>query len=374
MASYRIPAIEHFDFGKHEEWSRWLRHFERFRLVSDLASKLEEVQVSTFIYSMGDKAEDLLESFTFKDEEAKKYASVKAKFKEYFQKRRNTIYERAKFNRRIQGDDKTVDEFIVDLYRLAHHCDYGALHDELVRDHIVVGIRDRKVSERLQMEATLTLDAEVTMARQSEAVKKQQSVVRGELKPVALEAIHRSAGRTNKRKYTQKKAGNSTAVGAMPGSRPQKCSRCGKSPPHSRQACPANEETCRRCHRKGHYQRCCKTQAAIREINEDSEEEAFLGTVNSANAIGDSVPWSVKVQLNGKEVDFKVDTGADVTVIPESVYRAERDGNLRPASLPLIGPTGEALEVLGQFSGRLVRKANDAAKRSMLYVIYAVHC
>ena len=32
---------------------------ERFRLASDLASKSKEVQVSTFIYSMGDKAEDL---------------------------------------------------------------------------------------------------------------------------------------------------------------------------------------------------------------------------------------------------------------------------------------------------------------------------
>ena len=38
------------------------------------------------------------------------------------------------------------------------------------------------------MEATPTLDAAVTMARQSEAVKKQQSVVQGETNPVALEA------------------------------------------------------------------------------------------------------------------------------------------------------------------------------------------
>ena len=56
-------------------------------MASDLASKLEEVQISTFIYSMGDKAKDLLKSFTLKDDESKKYATVKAKFKEYFQKR-----------------------------------------------------------------------------------------------------------------------------------------------------------------------------------------------------------------------------------------------------------------------------------------------
>ena len=198
MASYRIPAIEHFDFAKPEEWSRYILHFEQFRLASDLASKSEEVQVSTFIYSMGDKAEDLLESFTLTDKEAKKYAAVKAKFEEYFQKCRNTIYERAKFNERKQRDDKTVDEYIAELYRLAQHCQFGALHDQLIRDRIVVGIRDRELSEKLQMEATLTLNAAVTKARQSEAVKTQQPVVRGESKPAAAEALQRNAGRSRR--------------------------------------------------------------------------------------------------------------------------------------------------------------------------------
>ena len=63
--------------------------------------------------------------------------------------------------------------------------------------------------------------------------------------------------------------------------------------------CPASEVICHKCYKKGHYKRCCKTKAAIREINEDSEEEAFLGTV-SANAIGVSTPWMTKVQLNGE--------------------------------------------------------------------------
>ena len=73
------------------------------------------------------------------------------------------------------------------------------------------------------------------------------------------------------------------------------------------------------------------------------------------------------MQLNGNEVEFKVDTGADVTVIPESVYRAESDVGLQPASLPLNGPTGESLEVLGQFSGRLTRNGNHCCQD--IYVV-----
>ena len=93
MASYRIQSIENFDFAKPDEWPRWIRQFERFWLASDLISKSEEAQISTLIYSMGDKAEDLLQSFNLSDDNAKKYKTVKEKFESYFVKRRNTIYE-----------------------------------------------------------------------------------------------------------------------------------------------------------------------------------------------------------------------------------------------------------------------------------------
>lgn len=176
-ASYRIPAVEKFDFAKPEEWPRWIRRFERFRQAS---STSEEAQISTLVYSLGDKAEDILASFNLKEEELKKYETVKGKFESYFVKRRNTIYERARFNSRTQRENESVDEFIADLYRLAENCGYGTLHDELVRDRIVVGIRDGKLSEKLQLEADLTLDSCITKVRQSESVKKQQGVVRGD--------------------------------------------------------------------------------------------------------------------------------------------------------------------------------------------------
>jgi len=45
----------------------------------------------------------------------------------------NTICECAKFNWCKQKVNETVDEFITDLYCLVEHCDFGALHDELVQ-------------------------------------------------------------------------------------------------------------------------------------------------------------------------------------------------------------------------------------------------
>ena len=123
---------------------------------------------------MGDEADDILCSMGLSDEEKKNYETVKAKFDVHFVKRRNPIFERAKFNQHRQEEEESADSFITALYCLAEHCAYGALHDEMIRDRIVVGLRDANLSMKLQMDPDLTLDKAVAMARQSEAIKQQQ--------------------------------------------------------------------------------------------------------------------------------------------------------------------------------------------------------
>ena len=102
MASYQIPAIEAFDFSTPTEWPNWIRRFKGFRNVSGIAEKSEESQIDTLIYSMGDKADDILQSFNLSEEALKTYKTVKEKFDTHFVQRRNIIFEIAKFNRRKQ--------------------------------------------------------------------------------------------------------------------------------------------------------------------------------------------------------------------------------------------------------------------------------
>ena len=43
------------------------------------------------------------------DDDRKKYTSVMAKFKEFFKVQKNTVYERARFNRRDQCKGKSSE-------------------------------------------------------------------------------------------------------------------------------------------------------------------------------------------------------------------------------------------------------------------------
>lgn len=64
----------------------------------------------------------------------------------------------------VQQEEELVDNFMIDLYSLMQ------LHDEMMRDRIiiVVGIKDSKLSEKLQMDNELKT---ISLARNSESVK-----------------------------------------------------------------------------------------------------------------------------------------------------------------------------------------------------------
>ena len=143
MEQFQVTPPPKFDFTKPEEWPKWIRRFERYRIASGLELKPDENQVNTLIYTMGDEAEDVLTALNLTEEEMSDYETLKNKLDAHFVVRRNVIFERAKFNQRQQEMGETADCFITALHGLAEHCGYGALHSEMIRDRLVVGIRDK---------------------------------------------------------------------------------------------------------------------------------------------------------------------------------------------------------------------------------------
>ncbi|GBL92551.1 hypothetical protein AVEN_123742-1 [Araneus ventricosus] len=123
---------------------------------------------------MGEQADDIFSSFGLSKTEQDDFDTVLKKFNDHFVVNKNTIFERAQFNKRVQLDGESVNTFITALYTLAEHCEYGVLHDELIQDSIVVGIRDKNLSEKLQLDADITLTKVIERVQLSEVVKEQQ--------------------------------------------------------------------------------------------------------------------------------------------------------------------------------------------------------
>ena len=107
-----------------------------------------------------------------------------------------------------------------------------------------------------------------------------------------------------KKKYNYKPTKNSQTT----------CYRCGNKP-HSKEQCPAKNAKCHKCSNVGHFAKLCRTTKSIGEIEaQDSNVEGFLEHIILENKSSD---WLININVeNHTTVEFKIDTGADVTVIP----------------------------------------------------------
>ena len=220
MAQLNLKPPEPFDFRNTDDWPRWKRRFQQFRVASGLTGDDAEKQISTLLYCLGEQAEAVLSSTNASEEELKDYDAVVKKFDEFFKVRKNTIFERARFNRRNQHEGESAEHYIMALYDLAANCEYGAMEPEMIRDRLVVGIRDSALSEQLQMKADLTLESAKKTIRQREAVHEQQLELKDTGATKSVDAV-KSSIHTNRRP-------RSDANRKFPKPQMRTCTRCGK--------------------------------------------------------------------------------------------------------------------------------------------------
>ena len=71
-----------------------------------------------------------------------------------------------------------MDSLVTALHSLAENCDYNDLRETMIRDRLVARLLDASLSERLQLEPDLILQDAIKRARNSAAVKHQQTTVR----------------------------------------------------------------------------------------------------------------------------------------------------------------------------------------------------
>ena len=124
---------------------------------------------------------------------------------------------------------------------------------------------------------------------------------------------------------------------------------------------------CHKCGKLGHYKAVCQSKVVrpgVGTVKLQSSDDNFLGPVyaSDVSAVQSDNKWTKRIEVNGWVITLKVDTGADVTVIPQDMYSETQDGPLQPSKRQLTGAGCQPLDVQGHFKGYLKHKDTETAQ------------
>ncbi|CAB4015280.1 Hypothetical predicted protein, partial [Paramuricea clavata] len=230
----------------------------------------EKVQCAILLHLIGDEALEIYNTFTFGEgKDRDKLNVLEKKFEDYVNPRKNTVFERYKFWECKQK---------------------------------VFGVGDIRLKERLLRESSeLTLEKAASLCRAVEESAKQLKELRKQNVDPSEPEVH-----------VVKKPTRGESL--------FDCNRCGTK--HAVRSCPAFGKPCHKCKRKNHSARMCQMSrnSSVDEVSENTGEANTRNDPTLKLNTAQQVLRFVSVGINGTQVRFKLDTGAEANVLPFNVY------------------------------------------------------
>ena len=228
------------------------------------------------------------------------------------------IAERFKFFKRKQGETESATEFTAELRRLAKTCNFGGYLETAIRDQFVCGLRDTKCQKELLCQSELTAEGALQRARAAEVVRRE------------TEGMQDAIVRKEPEQFPSDGEMNLVYSRIL-------CYRCGK-PGHSAADCRFKTAKCHVCQKTGHLARVClsqqrtdatnkpqrpkKSKGYVHQLQDDDSGGSTEGYLHNIFQLGNTTrKFIVTVCINGVELDMEVDSGAERTTMPWSIFQ-----------------------------------------------------
>ena len=162
-----LGNLEEFD-PKDDTMAAYL---ERAAFYMDANNVVNEKKAATLLTAIGRSTFQVLRNLVapakVRDLSFDEIADVLLK---HYEPKPLVISERFNFNRRQQGANEKIADYVAELRRLSAHCEFGTFLDDALRDRFVCGLR----SEAMQRKQLL-LETELTFSRAAEIAQNMES-------------------------------------------------------------------------------------------------------------------------------------------------------------------------------------------------------
>ena len=247
-------------------------------------------------------------------EDRRTVAKILTRFDQFAVGEVNETYERFLFNRRCQNEGETFETFHAAIRTLAKTCNYcNNCVNTILRDRIVIGIRDSDTQTTLLKERNLTLLQAIDICKPAEYTAMQGRALRPD-------TVHRMAASRplSRRKQRMPSSIPTPTSEWKERHKERECKFCGNTHPMRKDLCPAWGKKCNVCNKENHYGCKCPSthRRKVHNVVEAEPESSEEDWINSVHSMGSS-QLKCAMLVAGKEVVFQVDTGASVNTLPE---------------------------------------------------------
>ena len=360
-----------------QSWREFRQIWDSYEILANLKlPDMKEHRIATFITCLGQNSLRIYNALPFaNDADKRDLDKVLEEMEKYCLGETNVIYERFRFNQKAQREGESFDQFLTDLKELAKTCQFGQMHDELLRDKIVVGVREDTLRKLLQKkELMLATCVSVCRACETTAAHMKEMGNNETQQVHAFRAKQKSFG---KQRRQLPRAEMSTQ---------KECKYCGKDHKWGKQHCAAYGKLCKKCNKQNQFAQMCRLsaksgtkQAAVHMMRYDSD--------SMYEDSSDDQRWS-KLQvvtltltprddeinvLDGRRYEnklcttltvdetpirFQIDTGATCNVIRKQDIPHRRLNYLQQTTQTLTQYSGAEIRPLGKCILRVKNQKN----------------
>ena len=267
------------------------------------------------------------------------------------------IAERTKFMSMCQEQSETIQEYAHRLRFAARHCEFQLIgqqkrqssEDELIQMRLIAGLQSTnhrsKILERVQTtNEVLSLHEVIEIIQQLELIESFQSVTMDNERdrtsstmPLAVDHVDRNKIHPKKNNMAHSDANTQT------------CNYCGSA--HPPRKCPAYGKKCLKCNKFNHYSKVCKSAVNIQMINAEEQINDVLTSEEQKDVFSIGTNGIQEVNINGTKCLMQLDSGSQVTLIPQNIWDQIERPKLKRSKAMLKQFDGSVIKTLGYFEG-----------------------